>query len=87
MDHARFSLEVPLCFLPYFWPHPPHARSRPNDMCQRPPEAALPDELRTIANWYGLSDNTLVDTWLADGFSTDEIEKDFLYDCGSQSTA
>ena len=43
------------------------------------PEAAYLDELRTIANWYGY-DNTLVDTWLSDGFSTDEIE-DFLY-CG-----
>ncbi len=52
---------------------------KPNDMCQRTPEAAYLDELRTIANWYGY-DNTLVDTWLADGFSTDEIE-DFLY-CG-----
>ena len=43
------------------------------------PEAAYLAELRTIANWYGY-DNAVVDTWLAEGFSTDEIEE-FLY-CG-----
>ena len=79
MDHARFSPSKFLCaFSPYFWPQSPMPvpakRHVPED-----PEAAYLDELRTIANWYGY-DNTLVDTWLADGFSTDEIE-DFLY-CG-----
>ena len=79
MDHARFSPSKFLCaFSSYFWPQSPMPvpakRHVPED-----PEAAYLDELRTIANWYGY-DNTLVDTWLADGFSTDEIE-DFLY-CG-----
>ena len=79
MDHAHFSPSKFLCaFSPYFWPQSPMPvpakRHVPED-----PEAAYLDELRTIANWYGY-DNTLVDTWLADGFSTDEIE-DFLY-CG-----
>lgn len=79
MDHARFSPSTFLCaFSSYFWPQSPMPvpakRHVPED-----PEAAYLDELRTIANWYGY-DNTLVDTWLADGFSTDEIE-DFLY-CG-----
>lgn len=79
MDHARFSPSKFLCaFSPYFWPQSPMPvpakRHVPED-----PEAAYLDELRTLANWYGY-DNTLVDTWLADGFSTDEIE-DFLY-CG-----
>ena len=66
-------LEVPLCFLSLLLaqsPMPvPAKRHVPED-----PEAAYLDELRTIANWYGY-DNTLVDTWLADGFSTDEIEE------------
>ena len=79
MDHARFSPSKFLCaFSSYFWPQSPMPvpakRHVPED-----PEAAYLDELRTIANWYGY-DNALVDTWLADGFSTDEIE-DFLY-CG-----
>lgn len=79
MDHARFSPSTFLCaFSSYFWPQSPMPvpakRHVPED-----PEAAYLDELRTIANWYGY-DNTLVDTWLADGFSTDDIE-DFLY-CG-----
>lgn len=79
MDHAHFSPSKFLCaFSPYFWPQSPMPvpakRHVPED-----PETAYLDELRTIANWYGY-DNTLVDTWLADGFSTDEIE-DFLY-CG-----
>lgn len=79
MDHARFSPSKFLCaFSSYFWPQSPMPvpakRHVPED-----PEAAYLDELRTLANWYGY-DNTLVDTWLADGFSTDEIE-DFLY-CG-----
>ena len=79
MDHARFSPSTFLCaFSSFFWPQSPMPvpakRHVPED-----PEAAYLDELRTIANWYGY-DNTLVDTWLADGFSTDEIE-DFLY-CG-----
>ena len=33
----------------------------------------------SIANWYSY-DNAVVDTWLADGVTTDEIEE-FLY-CG-----
>lgn len=40
-------------------------------------EAAYLDELKTIATWYSY-DNAMVDTWLADGFSTDKIEE-FLY--------
>lgn len=79
MDHAHFSPSKFLCaFSPYFWPQSPMPVPAKRHVPEAP-EAAYLDELRTIANWYGY-DNTLVDTWLADGFSTDEIE-DFLY-CG-----
>ena len=74
-----FSTEQFFCtWSPYFWPQstmPVPARAKTLD----DPETAYLAELRTIANWYGY-DNTVVDTWLADGFSTDEIEE-FLY-CG-----
>ncbi len=42
-------------------------------------EAAYIDELKTVARYYGYEE-TLVDNWLQDGFTTDDIE-DFLY-CG-----
>ena len=42
-------------------------------------EAAYIDELKTVARYYGYEEE-LVDTWLHDGFTTDDIE-DFLY-CG-----
>ena len=42
-------------------------------------EAAYIDELKTIARYYGYEEQ-LVDAWLQDGFTTDDIE-DFLY-CG-----
>lgn len=74
-----FSTEQFFCsWSPYFWPQRtmpvPAKRHATED-----PETAYLDELRTIANWYGY-DNAMVDTWLAEGFTTDEIE-DFLY-CG-----
>ena len=76
---TTFSTEQFFCtWSPYFWPQsamPVPARAKTLD----DPETAYLAELRTIANWYGY-DNTVVDTWLADGFSTDEIEE-FLY-CG-----
>ena len=78
-DQDTFSTEQFFCsWSPYFWPQHtvpvPAKRHAAED-----PEAAYLDELRTIANWYGY-DNAMVDTWLAEGFTTDEIE-DFLY-CG-----
>lgn len=76
---TTFSTEQFFCtWSPYFWPQsaiPVPARAKTLD----DPETAYLAELRTIANWYGY-DNAVVDTWLADGFSTDEIEE-FLY-CG-----
>lgn len=42
-------------------------------------EAEYRRELQNIAVWQGY-DSSLIDTLLADGFTTDEIE-DFLY-CG-----
>lgn len=76
---ATFSTEQFFCtWSPYFWPQsamPVPARAKTLD----DPETAYLAELRTIANWYGY-DNAVVDTWLADGFTTDEIEE-FLY-CG-----
>ena len=76
---ATFSTEQFFCtWSPYFWPQsamPVPARAKTLD----DPETAYLAELRTIANWYGY-DNTVVETWLAEGFSTDEIEE-FLY-CG-----
>ena len=76
---TTFSTEQFFCtWSPYFWPQsamPVPARAKTLD----DPETAYLAELRTIANWYGY-DNTVVDTWVADGFSTDEIEE-FLY-CG-----
>ena len=76
---TTFSTEQFFCtWSPYFWPQsamPVPARAKTLD----DPETAYLAELRTIANWYGY-DNTEVDTWLAEGFSTDEIEE-FLY-CG-----
>ena len=76
---TTFSTEQFFCtWSPYFWPQsamPVPARAKTLDG----PETAYLAELRTIANWYGY-DNAVVDTWLAEGFSTDEIEE-FLY-CG-----
>lgn len=76
---TTFSTEQFFCtWSPYFWPQsaiPVPSRAKTLD----DPETAYLAELRTIANWYGY-DNTVVDTWLAEGFSTDEIEE-FLY-CG-----
>ena len=76
---TTFSTEQFFCtWSPYFWPQSAMsvpARAKTLD----DPETAYLAELRTIANWYGY-DNTVVDTWLAEGFSTDEIEE-FLY-CG-----
>ena len=76
---TTFSTEQFFCtWSPYFWPQsamPVPARAKTLD----DPEAAYLNELKTIANWYGY-DNALVDSWLAEGFSTDEIEE-FLY-CG-----
>ena len=76
---TTFSTEQFFCtWSPYFWPQsamPVPARAKTLD----DPETAYLAELRTIANWYGY-DNTVVETWLAEGFSTDEIEE-FLY-CG-----
>ena len=76
---TTFSTEQFFCtWSPYFWPQStmPVPVKR---YAAESPETAYLDELKTIANWYGY-DNTVVDTWLADGFSTDEIEE-FLY-CG-----
>ena len=76
---TTFSTEQFFCtWSPYFWPQsaiPVPSRAKTLD----DPETAYLAELRTIANWYGY-DNAVVNTWLADGFSTDEIEE-FLY-CG-----
>ena len=76
---TTFSTEQFFCtWSPYFWPQsamPVSARAKTLD----DPEATYLNELKTIANWYGY-DNAVVDTWLAEGFSTDEIEE-FLY-CG-----
>ena len=76
---TTFSTEQFFCtWSPYFWPQSAMsvpARAKTLD----DPETAYLAELRTIANWYGY-DNTVVDTWLAEGFTTDEIEE-FLY-CG-----
>ena len=76
---ATFSTERFFCtWSPYFWPQsimPVAARAKTLDDT----EVAYLNELKTIANWYGY-DNAMVDTWLAEGFTTDEIE-DFLY-CG-----
>lgn len=74
-----FSTEQFFCsWSPYFWSQ--HTMPVPAKRhAAEDPEAAYLDELRTIANWYGY-DNAMVDTWLAEGFTTDEIE-DFLY-CG-----
>ena len=76
---TTFSTEQFFCtWSPYFWPQsaiPVPSRAKTLD----DPETAYLAELRTIANWYGY-DNAVVDTWLAEGFSTDEIEE-FLY-CG-----
>ena len=76
---TTFSTEQFFCtWSPYFWPQsamPVSARGKTLD----DPEATYLNELKTIANWYGY-DNAVVDTWLAEGFSTDEIEE-FLY-CG-----
>ena len=76
---TTFSTEQFFCtWSPYFWPQsamPVSSRAKTLD----DPDAAYLNELKTIANWYGY-DNALVDSWLAEGFSTDEIEE-FLY-CG-----
>ena len=76
---TTFSTEQFFCtWSPYFWPQSAMsvpARAKTLD----DPDAAYLNELKTIANWYGY-DNAVVDTWLAEGFTTDEIEE-FLY-CG-----
>ena len=76
---TTFSTEQFFCtWSPYFWPQSAMsvpARAKTLD----DPDAAYLNELKTIANWYGY-DNAVVDTWLEEGFSTDEIEE-FLY-CG-----
>ena len=74
-----FSTEQFFCsWSPYFWSQ--HTMPVPaKRYAAEDPEATYLDELKTIATWYGY-DNAMVDTWLAEGFTTDEIE-DFLY-CG-----
>lgn len=69
-----------LCFR-YYRPHSP-VYSFAGNCCPSVAdefEAAYIDELKTVARYYGYEED-LVNTWLQDGFTTDDIE-DFLY-CG-----
>lgn len=76
---TTFSTEQFICsWSPYFWPKNPVTLPAKvtNDNGF---ETAYLEELKTAANWFGY-DAALVDTWLEEGFTTDEIEE-FLY-CG-----
>ena len=77
----RSSFDASVLFLRYYQP----ARSIYSfaDSCcpsmQNEFEEGYIEELKTVARYYGYEE-ALVDTWLQEGFTTDDIE-DFLY-CG-----
>ena len=80
-NQERGSFDSSVLYLRYYQP----ARSIYSfaDSCCLPMhdeyEATYIDELKTVARYYGYEEQ-LVDAWLQDGFTTDDIE-DFLY-CG-----
>ena len=80
-NQERGSFDASVLYFRYYRP----SRSVLNltDVCCPPTndefERAYIDELKTVAQYYGYEED-LVDAWLQDGFTTDDIE-DFLY-CG-----
>ncbi len=80
-NQERGSFDASLLYFRYYRPLSP-AYSFDGNCCPAVAdefEAAYIDELKTFARYYGYEEE-LVDTWLQDGFTTDDIE-DFLY-CG-----